>query len=125
MNVPLNPLEFRQRAVSLFGQKVGIVDGQQRFTYQEYDARVNRLANTLENLGVGAGDVVSFITYNSHQLLESYYAVPQIKAILNPINYRLSPSEIEYILNHAETQVLCFQKDFPLSLTRCVGTLKR
>ena len=112
MNVPLNPLEFRQRAVTLFGNKVGIVDGLQRFTYQEYDKRVNRLANALLLLGIGKGDVVSFITYNSHQLLESYYAIPQIKAILNPINYRLSPAEIEYILGHAETRVLCFHKDF-------------
>ncbi len=112
MNVPLNPLEFRQRAVSLFGEKVGIVDGLLRFTYQEYDERVNRLANALQRLGVKKGEVVSFITYNSHQLLESYYAVPQIGAILNPINYRLSPLEIEYILNHAESRVLCFHKDF-------------
>jgi len=112
MNVPLNPLEFRQRAVSLFGQKVGIVDGELRFTYQEYDKRVNRLANALIDLGVEKGDVVSWITYNSHQLLESYYAVPQIGAILNPINFRLSLSEIAYILNHAETRVLCFHKDF-------------
>ncbi|MEE9599645.1 MAG: fatty acid--CoA ligase [Anaerolineales bacterium] len=112
MKVPLNPLEFRQRAVSLFGNKVGIVDGKQRFTYLEYDQRVNRLANSLSKLGVGKGDVVSFITYNSHQLLESYYAVPQIGAVLNPVNFRLATAEIEYILNHAETKVLCFHNDF-------------
>jgi fatty-acyl-CoA synthase len=112
MNVPLNPLEFRQRAVSFFGQKVGIVDGLLRFTYQEYDERVNRLANALSNLSIGKGDVVSFITYNSHQLLEAYYAVPQIEAVLNPINIRLSRLEIETILNHAETRLLCFHNDF-------------
>ncbi len=112
MNVPLNPQEFRQRAVALYGQKIGIVDGDLRFTYQEFDQRVNRFANTLIKLGIKNGDVVSFITYNSHQLLESYYAVPQTGAILNPINFRLSPSEITYILNHAETRVLCFHKDF-------------
>jgi len=112
MNVPLNPLEFRQRAVSLFPQKVGLVDGTMRFTYQEYDQRVNRLANALLKLGINQGDVVSYITYNSHQLLESYNAVPQIKAILSPLNYRLFPSEIEFILNHSESRVLCFHKDF-------------
>lgn len=112
MNVPLNPLEFRQRAVSLFGQKVGVVDGLLRFTYQEYGERVNKFANALQKLDIKKGEVVSFLTYNSHQLLESYYAVPQIGAVLNPINIRLSPSEIEYIINHAETRVLCFHKDF-------------
>jgi fatty-acyl-CoA synthase len=112
MNVPLTPLEFRQRAASLYGSKIGIVDGEKRFTYTDYDQRINRFANALTSLGIGRGDVISFITYNSHQLLEAYYAVPQIEGILNPINIRLSHHEIEYILNHAETKVLCFHKDF-------------
>jgi fatty-acyl-CoA synthase len=120
MNVPLTPLEFRERAVSLYRDKIGIVDGDKRFTYGDYDQRINRFANALTDLGVGKGDVVSFITYNSHQLLEAYYAIPQICGILNPINIRLSHHEIEYILNHAETKVLCFHQDF-LSL---VGNLR-
>lgn len=112
MKVPLTPLEFRQRAASLYGNRVGIVDGHKRFTYHEYDLRINRFANALTELGVGRGEVISFITYNSHQLLEAYYAVPQIEGILNPINIRLSHKEIEFILNHAGTKVLCFHHDF-------------
>ncbi len=112
MNVPLTPLEFRERAVSLYSHKIGIVDGDKRFTYRDYDQRINRFANALTDLGVGTGDVVSFITYNSHQLLEAYYAVPQIEGILNPINIRLSRKGIKYILNHAEAKVLCFHQDF-------------
>lgn len=112
MKVPLTPLEFRQRAVDLYGGKIGIVDGDKRFTYAEYDQRINRFANALTSLEIGQGDVVSFITYNSHQLLEAYYAVPQVAGILNPINIRLTHHEIEYILNHAESKVLCFHWDF-------------
>ncbi len=112
MIVPLNPMEFRQRAAMLYGSKIGLVDGDKRLTYAQYDARINRLAHALTELGVEQGNIVSFIIYNSHQLLEAYYAVPQVKAILNPINIRLSQPEIEYILKHAETQVLCFHADF-------------
>ncbi len=112
MIVPLTPLEFRQRAVQFFGSKIGIVDGDKEFTYAEYDLRINRLANAMTGLGLGQGDVVSFVTYNSHQLLEAYYAVPQISGVLNPINIRLSSLEIEYILNHAETKALFFHHDF-------------
>jgi fatty-acyl-CoA synthase len=112
MIVPLTPLEFRERAARLFGSKIGLVDGEKRFTYAEYDVRINRLANALQGLGVSPGEVVSFLTTNSHQLLEAYYAVPQINAVLNPINIRLSQEEIEYIINHAGTRVLCFQADF-------------
>jgi len=112
MIVPLNPMEFRHRAASLYGQKVGVVDGDLRFTYGEYDQRVNRLANALRDLGVREGQVVSFLTYNTHQLLEAYYGVPQIKAVLNPLNIRLSDQELAYILQHAQSRVLCFHQDF-------------
>jgi fatty-acyl-CoA synthase len=112
MIVPLTPLEFRQRAVQLYGSKIGIVDEFKRFTYAEYDQRINRFANVLVKLGLKKGNVVSFLTYNSHQLLEAYYAVPQINGVLNPINIRLSPPEIEYIVNHADAKVLCFHQDF-------------
>jgi fatty-acyl-CoA synthase len=112
MIVPLTPLEFRQRAVSFYGSKTGIVDGEKRFTYAQFDLQVNRFANALLSMGVGTGETVSFITYNTHHLLEGYYAVPQVSGVLNPINIRLSHQEIEYILNHAETKVLCFHSDF-------------
>jgi fatty-acyl-CoA synthase len=112
MQVPLTPLEFRERAARYFGSKIGIVDGEKRFTYAQYDRRINRLATGLAGLGVAANEVVSFISYNCHQLLEAYYAVPQIGGILNPINIRLSATEIEYILNHAEAKALLFHADF-------------
>ena len=112
MLVPLTPLEFRARAAELYGTKIGIVDGEKRFSYAEFDRRVNRLANALTALGIRQGEVVSFMTYNTHQLLEAYYAVPQIGGILNPINIRLGKKEIEYILRHAECKLLCFDDDF-------------
>ena len=55
MKVPLTPLEFRQRAVDLYGGKIGIVDGDKRFTYAEYDQRINRFANALTSLEIGQG----------------------------------------------------------------------
>lgn len=112
MIVPLTPLEFVQRAVKLYGGTIGVVDGEKRFTYAEFGQRVNRFANALIGMGLKTGDVVSFLTYNSYQLLEAYYSVPQSNGVLNPINIRLSHSEIEYIINHAETRVLCFHQDF-------------
>ncbi len=112
MFVPLTPLEFRERAVKYYGKKVGVVDVPKRFTYLEFDERINRQANALKLLGVRPGDVVSYVNLNTHHLLEAYYAVPQIGAILNPINIRLAPAEIAYILNHAGTKVLVFHSMF-------------
>jgi fatty-acyl-CoA synthase len=112
MLVPLSVLEFRDRAETYFGEKVGVVDGERRFTYRQFGERTHRLANALVELGVEPGDRVSFITYNTHQLLEAYYGVLEAGAVLNPVNIRLTPKEIAYILGHAGSKVVFFHKDF-------------
>jgi fatty-acyl-CoA synthase len=110
--VPLSVLEFRDRAETYFGEKVGVVDGDKRFTYRQFGERTHRLANALVGLGIEPGDRVSFLTYNTHQLLEAYYGVLEAGAVLNPINIRLTPKEIAYIVGHAGSKVVFFHKDF-------------
>ncbi len=112
MFVPLSVLEFRDRAALFFGDKVGVIDGEAQFTYREFATRTHRLANALVELGVVAGDRVSFITFNTHHLLEAYYGVIEAGAVLNPINIRLAPHEIEYILGHAASKVVFVHRDF-------------
>ena len=112
MFVPLSVLEFRDRAATFFGDKIGVVDGDASFTYRAWAERTHRLANALSNLGVEPGDRVSFITYNTHHLLEGYYGVLEAGAVLNPINIRLAPHEIAYILEHARSRVVFFHQDF-------------
>jgi fatty-acyl-CoA synthase len=73
MFVPLSVLEFRDRAEMFFADKVGVVDGEQQFTYRKFASRTHRLANALVQLGVRPGDRVSFVTFNTHHLLEAYY----------------------------------------------------
>jgi len=110
--VPLSVLEFRDRAETFFHARTGVVDGERRFTYGAFGERTHRLANALRELGVRDGDRVSFITYNTHQLLEAYYGVLEAGAVLNPINIRLGPNEIAYILEHAGSRVVFFHNDF-------------
>lgn len=112
MFVPMSVLEFRDRAAACFGDKVGVVDGEVSLTYHAWAERTHRLANALVDLGVQPGDRVSFITYNTHQLLEGYYGVLEAGAVLNPINIRLTPHEIAYILDHAGSRVVFFHRDF-------------
>ena len=117
MFVPLIPLEFRDRAETLFARKIGVIDGDKQFTYAQYGARTHKLANALRATGLTKGDRVSFITYNTHQLLEAYYGVNEAGGILNPINVRLTPQDIGYILNHAGSRFVFFHNDFlPLML---------
>ena len=112
MFVPLSVLEFRDRAETYFGEKIGVIDGDKRFTYRQFGERTHRLANALRDLGVAPRDRVSFITYNTHQLLEAYYGVLEAGAVFNPVNIRLTPKEIAYIVGHAGSKVVFFHKDF-------------
>ncbi|MBU2552175.1 MAG: AMP-binding protein, partial [Proteobacteria bacterium] len=112
MNITLTPVRFLERTVKLHGRKTGVICGSLRFTYLEYAARVNRLSNALSRLGVGAGDRVSYLGYNCHRLLEAFYGVPQIGAILLPLNIRLTPGDFDYIINESKPKVLFVDPDF-------------
>ncbi len=106
MQVPLLIDDFLDRPALIYPRKLAIVDGQRRFTYAEYNARVNQLAHALLGLGVGQGDRVCILSPNSHFFLESFFATSRIGAILVPLNYRLVPADHEYILNHAGVSVV-------------------
>ena len=101
MEVPLLVDDFLRRPAQLYPDKLAIVDGDLRFTYREFQARVNRLSNALLELGIGQGDRVCMLSPNSHFFLESFYGTSQIGAVLVPLNYRLVAADHAYILNHS------------------------
>ena len=76
MHVPLTPVRALYRAVDLYGKKTGVVCGDRRFTYAEFGERVERLAFGLLSEGVLPGDRVAYLSFNTHQLLEGYFAAP-------------------------------------------------
>lgn len=112
MNVPLTPIRCLYRGVDLYGSKVGVVSGGCRYTYAQFGERCERLAAGLLAEGVDPGDRVAFLSFNNNQLLEGYYGAPLIRAIVMPLNVRLTPAELTEILNHAEPRMLIFENDF-------------
>ncbi len=124
MFVPLTPLEFRDRAENLFPDKIGVIDGDKRFTYAQFGERTHRLANALRGMGLAKGERVSFITYNTHQLLEAYYGVIEAEGVFNPINIRLSSQDIAYILNHSGSKFLFYHKDLAPLVQGIKGALR-
>ena len=111
MYVPLLATDFLRKAVQQYGKKTGVVDGDKRFTYARFGERVNRLSNALIKMGIKKGDRVAVIDTNSHRLLELHFGVPQIGAILLPINIRLTPREITYVLNDSGARLLVVNED--------------
>ncbi|KAB7727074.1 long-chain-fatty-acid--CoA ligase [Rudanella paleaurantiibacter] len=83
-----------------------------RMNYHTFNSRVRQLANLLGKLGVGAGDTVAVLDWDSHRYLECFFAVPGIGAILHTINIRLSPAQILYTMNHAEDKIVLVHEDF-------------
>ena len=112
METPLTPLEFGRRARRLYGGREAVVDGSLRLTYEQFFRRADRWSAALQRLGVGPGDRVAYIAPNTHQQLESFYAVPQIGAVLVPINFRLAPADFAYIINHSGARVVCVHPDY-------------
>src|SRR5262249_23280229 len=83
-----------------------------RLTYEQFFDRCDRWSAALQGLGVAQGDRVATIAPNTHAQLESYYAVPQIGAVLVPINYRLTADDFVYIINHSGSSVVCAHSDY-------------
>ena len=107
MESPLTPLEFMRRARRLYGDREAVVDGAGRWTYSQFFDRCDRWSAALQALGVKQGDRVAYIAPNTHAQLESFYAVPQIGAVVVPINFRLSSQEISYLIRHSGATVVC------------------
>src|SRR5262245_27615021 len=112
LEIPLTPLEFARRARRLYGTREAVVDGDDRYSYERFFERCDRWSSALQSLGVKQGDRVVYIAPNTHAQLESFYAVPQIGAVLVPANYRLTADDFSYIINHSGARVVCAHEDY-------------
>ena len=83
-----------------------------RLTYRQLDARSNRLANALREDGVTEGERVGLLLMNSAEFMEAYFALAKIGAVVVPLNWRLVPDELEFILKDSGTRRLIFDADF-------------
>jgi fatty-acyl-CoA synthase len=112
MQTPLTPLTFARRARSLYGDREAVVDGDQRWSYTQFLDRCDRWSCALQRLGVAPGDRVAYIAPNTHAQLEGFYSVPQLGAVIVPLNYRLLPADWAYMVNHSGSRVLCVHADY-------------
>jgi fatty-acyl-CoA synthase len=112
MEVPLTPVELARRAKRLYAVRTAVVDGHQRLTYAQFFERCDRWSSALQSLGINQGDRVAVIAPNTHAHLTSFYAVPQIGAVLVPVNFRLTPDDFAYIINHSGARVVCAHEDY-------------
>src|SRR5918998_907647 len=100
-------LEF---AASRYPEKPAIADGDRRYTYAEWDERVNAVANAFRNLGVSKGDRVVQVIKNREENCAIHMACQKLGAINTPINFRWASGEVEFCVNDAEPQVVTLEQ---------------
>ncbi len=83
-----------------------------RFRYGELNARANRLAHVLRDQGTGKGDRVAVLMMNGVEYVEAYFAIAKIGAVMVPLNWRLVPDELSFILGDSGSTVLLFDQEF-------------
>jgi long-chain acyl-CoA synthetase len=92
-------------AVERNADRVAFFDGAYQATFAEHLDRVGRLASALRDLGVAGDDRFAVMALNGHEFLECYHAAFLGAGVINPLNLRLAPRELEYILGDSETKV--------------------
>ena len=88
------------------------VETERRFTFAEWNLRSNRTANALRELGVGKGDRVALLLMNSVEYMEAFFAIAKIGAVCVPLNWRLTPEELSFIIRDAGAETLIFGDEF-------------
>ncbi len=124
MLVPLTVRDFIDRAVQVYADRVGVVDEPDQpaaslgdLTYAEIGALARRQAARLDQLGIEVGDRVAVVSHNSARLLTSFFGVVASGRVLVPINFRLRPDEVRYIVEHSGARVLYVDPELDAELS--------
>ena len=120
---PLTPLDWKRRALKYYPNKIAVIDGDKEFTYQEFSKRADQLSAALRQAGIGQGDHVAVMLPNTHYMLECFYGICQLGAVMVPLNYRLSAGDLEYIIRHSDAKMLIVDEEFCRPIEQIVENL--
>ncbi|GAB2965350.1 AMP-binding protein [Saccharothrix stipae] len=121
MRVPLTVADFLHRAEQVFADTTAAVDEPDQpaapvptSTYGQFATRVRAWQAGFDALGLGEGERVAVVSHNSTRLLELLHAVPGTGRIAVPVNFRLRPDEVSYIVEHSGVSVLLVDPELEL-----------
>ena len=109
--VPLTPISFLQRTAEIYGEREAIIYGTRRYSWRQCYERCLRMASSLTELGIGKGDTVAVLAFNTPEMFEAHFFVPMTGAVLNTINTRLDAETLAYILDFGEAKVLIVDRE--------------
>ncbi len=109
--VPLTPISFLQRTAEIYGEREALIYGPRSFSWRQCYERCLRMASSLTELGIGKGDTVAVLAFNTPEMFEAHFFVPMTGAVLNTINTRLDAETLAYILDFGEAKVLIVDRE--------------
>src|ERR1700732_2596219 len=115
-SAPLTPLQFLDWSASACPRRTALLYMDRRFTWAETHARCRQLASALAQCGIGRGDTVAAMLWNTPEMFECQFGVPMSGAVLNTINVRLDAPTIAFMLDHGEAKVLITDREFSQAL---------
>ena len=123
--VPLTPLSFLERAKDIYPNYEALVYETRSYTWTEVYKRCIKFASALEKIGVGKGDTVSVMAFNTPEIFEANYSVPMTGAVLNTINVRLDAKTVSYILNHSEAKVFIVDRQLHSIIQKALKSVNK
>ncbi len=121
----LSPVSFLDRSASIYPDKIAVIYGDVRFTYRQFQNRVQLLANALLKRNISRGDKVVFICPNTPPMLEAHFAIPMIGAVLVCVNTQLAGSEYLYIIDHSDAKAVFVDCEFAPLIQPIAGKLDK
>ncbi len=123
--IPLTPLSFLERAKDIYPNYEALVYETRSYTWTEVYKRCIKFASALEKIGVGKGDTVSVMAFNTPEIFEAHYSVPMTGAVLNTINVRLDAKTVSYILNHSEAKVFIVDRQLHSIIQKALKSVNK
>ena len=122
---PITPLLFLERSAEIYTNRLAVIHGQLRQTWQQTYDRCRRLASALSKHGIGLGDTVAVMLPNTPPMVEAHFGIPMVGAVLNSLNTRLDPETIAFMLNHGEAKVVIVDPEFSGTMKKALEIAKK
>ncbi len=123
--IPLTPLSFLERAKDIYPNYEALIYETRSYTWTEVYKRCIKFASALEKIGIGKGDTISVMAFNTPEIFEAHYSVPMTGAVLNTINVRLDAKTVSYILNHSEAKVFIVDRQLHSIIEKALTTVDK
>ncbi len=111
-HVPLTPLSLLEWAADVFPDKVAVIHGDLRLSWDQFRVRCHRLGSALAARDIGVGDTVAALLPNTPPMLEAHFGVALSGAVLNSVNTRLDPAAVAFILEHSQSRVFLVDREY-------------